>query len=565
MPDINPNQRVYDVMLNVKDRAYLIPNIQRGYEWDQARLLKLLDSIMSGYPIGAIMVWQPMGDIQADIPTRQFVQDFESTQDYLTQPPHAANKNANLVLDGQQRLQSLYISFFGSYDKKRVYLDVTLIPTEEDGDTDYGFEFIEPGEAREKPEMVPLDALINLDIDDEYKFVEDLVTHLTGSITEKEEREKRQAELRNNINNNIRRFKNRFNEKQILLFQEVDKKHNYDHVLEIFERVNSAGMVLTKSDLMFSTLKLKLKEMEQSFADTLDFVNQGSRFDFNTDFLIKSCLVIFDQNARYEVKKLRKDDFVKNVKDHFPELSYCFRHTIAWLDDIARIKCDRFLRSRLALIPIMDYMMLSGNHDKPGGANAEDMKQYLYMAFFMRLFARTADSILDKLHSIMKKQVKKGMDDFPIQSLRDFMTERLKVPYQLQPHHFQYDADLMLNIVDGGVLQIDPEDESRHPKDLRLEVDHIFPKTPLSNQGMGDIVNHIGNYRLVVRPINRRKGPQMPDQLTPFWGRDNSDIEPAYQAAIKHFSRNRFLEFRDKRARGIQASVERFLNLKIAP
>jgi len=559
MVDINPNQRVYDVMKALKQGTYRIPTIQRGYEWDQARVLKLLDSVMSGYPIGAIMVWQPTEEVRKDVPTRNFVQHFDTSQDYLNQPSHSSDQDAYLVLDGQQRLQSLFIIFFGSYNKQQVYLNLIQIPTEQDDDTDYGFEFLLHEEANIRPELASLDKLVNLDIDEEYEFVENIIkAFLTSNLSESNKIE----ELRKNINNNLRRFRNRFNEKAVLLLQEVDKKHNYDHVLEIFERVNSAGMVLTKSDLMFSTLKLKLQEMEHQFAETLDFINQGDRFDFNTDFLIKSCLVIFDQGAKYEVKKLRNDNFVKKVKTDFSRLGYILSQTIAWLDDIAKIKCDRFLRSRLALIPILDYMMLSGNRDKPDGVNAEAMKQYLYMVFFMRIFARSADSVLDQLHALIKKEVKENPNVFPIEALKVFISNRSKTPFILQPHYFSDDADLILNIVDGGVLQIDPDDPKRHSKDLRLEVDHIFPKSPLTNSGMGDIVNHYGNYRLVVRSINRRKGPKPPDQNTAFWGRKDAVTEFHYQNALNAFSRESFLEFRDKRAEALRKQVEEFLHLE---
>lgn len=558
MVEINPNQRVYDVLIGLKQGTYRIPNIQRGYEWDQARVLKLLDSIMSGYPIGAIMVWHPTEEIRADIPTRNFVQHFDNTQDYLNQHPHSSEQDSYLVLDGQQRLQSLFISFFGSYNKQQVYLNLEQVPTEQDEDTDYGFEFLSHEDAITRPELVSLDKLIKLDLEDIYPFVENLIKKI---IEIEKSKESNIETLRKNINNNLLRFRNKFNEKTVLLFQEVDNRHNYDHVLEIFERVNSAGMVLTKSDLMFSTLKLKLQEMEQQFVETLDFVNQGSRFDFNTDFLIKSCLVIFDQGAKYEVKKLRNDDFVQKVKLEFHHIGYCLRQTIAWLDDIAKIKCDRFLRSRLALIPILDYMMLSGKRDKPDGVNGEAMKQYIYMVFFMRIFARGADSVLDQIHNLLKKEVKENPDIFPINALKEFICNRAKSSFTLQPHYFSDDADLILNIVDGGVLQIDPNDPKRHPKDLRLEVDHIFPKTPLTNSGMGDIVNHYGNYRLVVRPINRRKGPKFPDQSTAFWGRKHPDVEIYYENALSSLSRETFLKFRDMRATSIKKQVEDFLHL----
>ena len=55
MAKLNPNQRIYDVILDIHQGEYRIPNIQRGYEWDKPRIAKLLDSIMNGYPIGAIM------------------------------------------------------------------------------------------------------------------------------------------------------------------------------------------------------------------------------------------------------------------------------------------------------------------------------------------------------------------------------------------------------------------------------------------------------------------------------------------------------------------------------
>jgi len=57
--ELNPNQRIYDVLQAIDRGVYRVPSIQRGYEWGSDRVTKLLDSIMSGYPIGAFMVWRP--------------------------------------------------------------------------------------------------------------------------------------------------------------------------------------------------------------------------------------------------------------------------------------------------------------------------------------------------------------------------------------------------------------------------------------------------------------------------------------------------------------------------
>jgi hypothetical protein len=218
---------------------------------------KLLDSIMSGYPIGAIMVWKPTEDVRGDIPTRRFTRDFDSTVDYLSDDPHPSDSECYLVLDGQQRLQSLYLSFFGSFDGRRVYLQVDHLPTDTGDDTDYRFELLTPNEAKANIGMIHLADIVRLDSDTKFEFAENLASRMAEATPDAAQREVVRDRKRAAISRNVDRFVERFNMKTSLLFQEVEHRHNYDHVLEIFERVNSGGMVLDKSDLLFSTLKLK--------------------------------------------------------------------------------------------------------------------------------------------------------------------------------------------------------------------------------------------------------------------------------------------------------------------
>jgi hypothetical protein len=271
--------------------------------------------------------------------------------------------------------------------------------------------------------------------------------------------------------------------------------------------------------------------------------------------------VVFDQKAKYEVGKLKDAAFIQKLEGKFEALNTCLRGMYAWLDDVALIKCDRFLRSRLALIPILDYMMLSGNRDKPDCDSGRGMRRYVYMAFVLRLFSRAPDSVLDQIHNRLVDAVKKDSRTFPIHSLREFIAQRQKVPFRLEEHHLNDDADLMLNIVDGGVLQIDPGDPTRHPKDLKLEVDHIFPRSKLNDAGLGDVADHIRNYRLIVMPANRREQAKMPDEITAFFGRQDPQVEAPDRAALPKLSRETYLAFRDARAALIRQRVEDFLGL----
>ena len=571
MPNLNPNQRIYDVLQEIHRGSYRIPNIQRGYEWDQARVAKLLDSIMNGYPIGAIMVWKPTSEIQRDISDRNFVENYRSDQDYLSDAAHPSDAEAYLVLDGQQRLQSLYLSFFGSHDGARVYMGLDHLPSQEADDDDYDFRFLSVDEAKEKPEMIPLAEIIKLDSDTKSEFAEMLAKKLAASILNESDRQRVESEKRRTISRNIDRFIERFNVQPVLLLQEVSSKQTYDHVLEIFERVNSGGMVLSKSDLLFSTLKLKLKEKEAEFRDTLTDINHGSRYAFDTDFIIKASLVVFGKGARYDVKKLRDDDYIRAIKEAYLTLDKCLRQLIAWLDETALIKCDRFLPSKSALIPLVDYMLISGRHEKPDGRNSEAMKQYLHMAFFTRLFGRSGDAILDKVHKQLVLSIKGDPSagvlpegsEFPLDHMVRIIKERTKAAYGLHEHFFSDDAALVLNVVQGGVLQIDPTNPTKHPKDLKLEVDHIFPKSRVQKSGNGDIANHVGNYRLVVLPVNRRKLARWPDANTDFTGKNDPEIQAAYNRALANFERANYLDFISTRANLIKKRVEEFMGLKL--
>ena len=73
-----------------------LPDFQRGWIWDDARIKDLLVSISRGFPIGAVMTLDAGGDIQFRSRLIEGV---------------ASNGNARqdqYLLDGQQRLTSLY-------------------------------------------------------------------------------------------------------------------------------------------------------------------------------------------------------------------------------------------------------------------------------------------------------------------------------------------------------------------------------------------------------------------------------------------------------------------------
>lgn len=93
----------------------LVPDLQRPYVWTPSQVTLLVDSLLRGWPFGTLLLWKVHKDDLAGIPSRPFwrVADrtgaFDDAQVSKSNPP----AEFRMVLDGQQRLQSLLLAFGG--------------------------------------------------------------------------------------------------------------------------------------------------------------------------------------------------------------------------------------------------------------------------------------------------------------------------------------------------------------------------------------------------------------------------------------------------------------------
>ena len=83
-----------DLIMEVENGKLGLPELQRGYVWKAAKVRDLLDSMLKGYPIGYLMIWDAAdsGDKSKQIGTDS----------------KAYSAPKSLVIDGQQRLTSLF-------------------------------------------------------------------------------------------------------------------------------------------------------------------------------------------------------------------------------------------------------------------------------------------------------------------------------------------------------------------------------------------------------------------------------------------------------------------------
>ena len=91
------DKKLDDLLKMVEEGKAQLPDFQRSWVWDNTKICKLIESITSGYPMGAAM-FLANGSKQIRFKYRKF-EGVESKEDVIPEW---------LVLDGQQRLTTLY-------------------------------------------------------------------------------------------------------------------------------------------------------------------------------------------------------------------------------------------------------------------------------------------------------------------------------------------------------------------------------------------------------------------------------------------------------------------------
>ena len=95
-------------------KIFAVPYLQREFVWNNRKATDLLDSIYNNYPVGNIMIWDSAKQMES-----------EFRHDYISLPLYDSihNKRIYLIIDGQQRLSTIYHTFIGdviqnSYSKE---------------------------------------------------------------------------------------------------------------------------------------------------------------------------------------------------------------------------------------------------------------------------------------------------------------------------------------------------------------------------------------------------------------------------------------------------------------
>ena len=548
--------KIIDVLQNIHANKVILPSIQRKFVWTKQQVMALFDSIMLGYPISTFLFWN-LNDI--DLENNSYFYTFlkEATFNFqgktgistsaLIESKIIITENTVAVLDGQQRLTSLFIALMGQTKTKaknarqadtqiELYLDLSsgvdffndeeFVGDENDNFTKdsqdsraYTFNF------QLFPSTSKIDRKTWFKVKDIFKF---------KNIRDIGERESKIEELLSSVDHEIHKnakeslnlMIKRIFEEEIINIWELSQCE-LDEALEIFIRFNSFGTKLSKADLVFSTIQSRWQDAKEKIDEFLKNINE-LKYNFTQDFIVRLALVLFGKPINIQKSRI-ENDIVKELKDHWPVVAKAIKETINFLSKECGVTSNREIGSYVAIIPIV-YSVYNNDCQVQ---NKEDIKKYIYRSFILNIFSSYTNSRLVELKKIiMNNEFLITMEDIE-SKISDFKIGDEKIE-QILEYEKSPTTQLTLFLM-GNNNVFHSRDGSEYHQD-HIHASAIFDdennKPSVSDptwMQWKKIKDKLPNLQLLKGKPNQSKSKK---QLIQWLGSDNAPTENEFRTAL---------------------------------
>lgn len=480
-----PPTTIADALRRIQKGELILPAIQREYVWKPSQVIGLFDSIMRGYPIGSFLSWKVEPETVSKFRFYGFLKDYnEFNGRHNPTLDIAPGQAVTAMLDGQQRLTSLNIGLRGTYAYKRkhgrsnnpdhypvrkLYLNVLGEAEENEAGLRYDFRLLTEGQlAAADPEesryWFPVHRVF------EAKQAFDLFPAIAAAGLGNTESA---VSLLGQLWQSIHAVSG------VHFYEETDQ--DVERVLDIFIRVNSAGTVLSYSDLLLSIATAQWKERDARSAihglvDALNSTGQG--FGFTQDVVLKSGLVLAGiGDIGFKVKNFTSENMATLDRD-WDSMSDSLRVATGLLSDFGL--SGSTLTAGSVLIPIAYYVHRRGLTQKyresvTDAADRELLRSWTLRSLIMPgVWGSGLDSLLRDLRQAIDDH---GATGFPSAEIEKRMAARGKslavTPEQVEDIlRLPYGAARTFAVL----AMLFPHVNTRNIH----HVDHVFPQSLLS-------------------------------------------------------------------------------------
>lgn len=397
---IDSSITIYEAIKNIESGKYVMPAFQREYVWSIEQIEKLWDSILLDYPISNFLFWH-IDDKNVTWDTyfchflKQATFNSRKQSDDVNFPINSIDFNYTdiAILDGQQRLTSLFLSLLGEtylrpkYSSKNsgvmyvyklfIELDKNKIEQDEEdyNSKKYDIKFTSKG----------------LSINSSSTQFE-IRNILDEKFQNDDTREQAIEEILIDIPDNSKEYAkdillklyNKIFVEKLIRYTEITDM-SQDDALEMFIRFNNGGKKLRKHEITMSILEVYWPNAREQFSMLLS----GAYSDFSTDLIIRTALMLYGDVTKTIINQKVADD----LKNNWSDFKIAFKNLQNAFEKL-NIDMEHFVNDYTKLVPLIYYIYYNPENYEE---NLNAIRAYLTRTIFFIYFRSGTPGKLQRL------------------------------------------------------------------------------------------------------------------------------------------------------------------------
>lgn len=468
MSQPTPAHLQYNTLVSEIEKGTIkIPQFQREFVWSIEDSAKLLDSIIKGFPIGTFILWKTKESLRS-------VRDIGG----LELPTTPDGDFVQYVLDGQQRMTSLYVSMKGAkiknkngkiVDYSEIYVDLEAV---EDG-------------------QIVITNIENLNQGEFITFTE----LMTGGFA-----------LAADYPNYLKKLEKYVNAFKTYLFSTIHiNEVSIDIATEIFTRINVGGKDLSVFEIMVAKTYDSIKEFDlaekyEELLERLAIVNYETIPNSTVLQAVAVCLV--GECSKKHILQLDKMKFISI----WGKVVSALESAVEYFKNFYRIPVSQLLPYNGLLVPFTYYFY--HHADKPLGTQQKYLQDYFWRTVLTSRFSNSLETKvgqdIKRIDLILKDTLPKYEHpvDITIETLQNngwfsTSTAYIKGFLCLLAHHQpqSFIDNSLVNINNNWLKQANSKNYH-----------HFFPYAYLEKKKVANfLINHIANITIVDDFLNKRQ------------------------------------------------------------
>lgn len=572
-----------EMLEKLEHNEYLLPSIQRKFVWDEKQITNLMDSLMLGYPIGTILAWQENANAPITNKYYKFLTEVNLGEPFTLNSVASASLNQNcvLILDGQQRLTSLNISFNGKIKQKGNKADKFLY-----------FNYNKPVTSNKTNFNVKCFEFKfmtdNKGINENWFKVSDIFDPaVVSDIINETNYSTRQLA-------NLKRLKEVVYDDQAFVVCTMPSGSSVYDILSIFSRLNNGGTPLSNHNLIFSVISSHLPNARTNIDTLLEQINKNG-FRFMIDYVMKVALCTGGKSINMKVENFTQAD-AKDIDKRWEPLSRSIELTVTELLSKKLGMNKKHIISENAIVPVNFYIYqrLVEKYANQKGTKRKNFNQYklsdvinddeikeirryLAVSQLNKLFISKTDRVVDSLCKFIEDNIQK---DFTFDTIKNWKwndDERtMNVDEKFIDKLFEFKQGSSEAFLALSLLYED-QDFSK----LSVDQDHLHPKTLFQGKKFESIFSGLNDddkqkckkeYNLLANLHFLESGDNKTKNKTPLqeWIRASYNFakvkclpfkKEAEQGKFDNFDVLKFLDFIKERKTLMRKEYKRILGI----